>query len=254
MVQCSRQVDDETNPAEAIPEPPWRRIRKAATRRPLTRDAIVETALRILDHDGVDAVSMRAVAEELGTGPASLYWHVADKDELLDLVFDRIVGEVELPVSKGPWQEQLKEFARSIRSVYSSHRDVARITLARIPTGPNAMVRMDWMLGVMRSAGLPGRVIALGSDAALLYVNAFCYEESIPFRAAGSSGTEALELLENYFASLPPDRFPNFTALSPDMTGADFDERFEFGLDMVLGGIEAMARPKRSTARRVERS
>jgi AcrR family transcriptional regulator len=240
--------DNNPGAAEALPEPPWRRARKVPTRRPLSRDAIVETALRILDRDGVDAVSMRSVAQDLGTGPASLYWHVANKEELLDLVYDRIIGEVEIPKVASPWQEQIKEFARAIRRVLHGHRDVARITLARIPTGPNAMDRMEWMLGVLRGAGIPDRAVALGADAATLFVNAFCYEEATPFRAAGKTGDieQGAELLEQYFSSLPPERFPNFAALASVMTMGTFDERFEFGLDMLVRGLESHAPPTRS--------
>jgi AcrR family transcriptional regulator len=183
---------------------------------------------------------MRGVSEELDTGAASLYWHVANKEELLDLVLDRVIGEVELPDADGPWHEQLKEFARAFRRVMSAHRDVARITLARVPTGPNAIVFMEWLLGVLRAAEVPAHAIALGSDAFFLYVNAFCYEEAVPFRLAGADDMdEGAELLEGYFASLPPERFPNLVALASDLVTGSFDERFEFGLDLIVRGLES---------------
>src|SRR5215472_7094770 len=83
-----------------VPPPPWQRVpQRAAGRRrdPITREAIVETALRLLDGEGLDALSMRRIADELDTGAASLYWHVGSKDGLLDLIFDHVVGEVEVP-------------------------------------------------------------------------------------------------------------------------------------------------------------
>ena len=102
-----------------IPEPPWaatRRERPART--PLTREAIVDAALRVVDREGADGLSMRRVAEELGTGPASLYWHVASKDELINLVVDRVVGEIELPPPDPErWQEQFMEGMRQARRV-----------------------------------------------------------------------------------------------------------------------------------------
>lgn len=244
-----RHMDDNTPAIEVVPEPPWRRSRKPSPpRTPLTRDVIVEAAVRLLDREGLDALSMRAVSEELGTGAASLYWHVANKDELLDLVYDRILGEIDLPKDKGKWQEQLKQFAGSVRRAMGEHRDVARITLARIPTGPNAIVRMEWMLGVLRRAGLPQRVVAMGADAFFLYVNAFCYEEGVPFRTMGETGTideQGAEMLEQYLRSLPADRFPNFAALATDLTTGDMDERFEFGLDLLVRGFESFVRPKK---------
>ena len=82
------------------PEPPWWRTRGDASRgerRPLTRDAIVEAALAVLDRDGLSGLSMRRLAQELGAGAASLYWHVGNKEELLSLMLDRIVGESRPP-------------------------------------------------------------------------------------------------------------------------------------------------------------
>ena len=82
-----------------VPDPPWWRRRPEAARdkQPLTRDAIVEAALVLLERDGLQGLSMRRLAQELGAGAASLYWHVGDKEELLSLLLDRIVGEAELP-------------------------------------------------------------------------------------------------------------------------------------------------------------
>ena len=101
------------------PEPPWWRTRDEPSRgerRPLTRDAIVEAALTLLDRDGLAGLSMRKLAQELGAGAASLYWHVGNKEELLSLLLDRIVGEGEPPEpDPARWQEQVKEMARESR-------------------------------------------------------------------------------------------------------------------------------------------
>src|SRR5579875_2585707 len=83
--------------AADVPEPPWRVPRREG-RAPLSRDAIVDAALRVLDAEGMDGLSMRRVGEELGAGAASIYWHVQNKDELLQLVFERVISEIELPV------------------------------------------------------------------------------------------------------------------------------------------------------------
>src|SRR5512132_1614763 len=105
-------------PSHAPPPPPWQRVplRASGRRRdPLTQEAIVRAALEVLDADGLDGLSMRRVAEELDTGPASLYWHVGSKDGLLDLLFDHVIGEQHVPDPEPErWREQLKEVARTM--------------------------------------------------------------------------------------------------------------------------------------------
>ena len=121
------------------PEPPWRRRQgeaPRAERRPLTRDAIVDAALGLLDRQGLAGLSMRRLAQELGVGAASLYWHVRDKEELLGLLLDRIVGESEVPEpDPANWQEQIKQVGRENRRLLLRHRDAAQISLGRIPLG-----------------------------------------------------------------------------------------------------------------------
>src|SRR5262249_23860425 len=100
--------------------------RRAPRQRALSREAIATAALEIVDRDGLDALTMRAVADALATGAASLYAHVASKEELLELVVERVIGEIPTPRDLDPerWQEHVKEWGRAVRTVYSRHRDV----------------------------------------------------------------------------------------------------------------------------------
>jgi len=226
------------------PEPPWWRTgRPAAARTPLTREGILAAALRVLDRDGLDGVSMRAVAEELGTGAASLYWHVRNKEALLELVVDRVLGEIELPLPEpARWQEQLKEVARTTRRVFRRHRDIARFTLGRVPLGPSLVRIAEWQLALLRAAGVPDRACAYAGDLFGLYVGAYGTEESMGLQ---SPTGEALSpetvtgMARDYFRSLPSDRFPNVVALADEMMRSDPDERFEFGLDVLVRGLAA---------------
>jgi TetR/AcrR family tetracycline transcriptional repressor len=225
------------------PEPPWRRRAGAARaeRRPLTREAIVDGALRLLDRDGLAGLSMRRLAEELDVGAASLYWHVGDKEELLGLLLDRIVGESEVPEPDPEhWQEQVKELARQNRRLFQRHRDSAQISLGRIPVGPHSMPVLERYLSILVAAGLPSRVIALASDMFALYVGGFAFEESLQAPPLGDESASAKQL-GDYFRSLPPDEFPSLVALADDLTEADADERFEFALELLVRGLEAMA-------------
>src|SRR3954451_1834385 len=164
-----------------IPDPPWRQQRAARTRTPLSRDAIVNAAIEVLDEEGAEALSMRRVAEKLGAGAASLYWHVPSKAALIDLILDRVGAELELPEpDPSRWQEQLKEVMRSIRAVLARHRDLARLSLGRVPVGPNLVRSLEWQLAVMRGAGVPDRVAGLTADLMNLFVGAFAYEEAAP--------------------------------------------------------------------------
>jgi AcrR family transcriptional regulator len=221
------------------PEPPWRRRQEEtprAGRQPLSRDAIVEAALQLLDREGVGGLSMRRLAQELGVGAASLYWHVRDKEELLGLLLDRIVGEAEVPdPDPENWREQVKELARENRRLLQRHRDAAQISLGRIPVGPHSMPVLERNLAILVAAGLPARVVALAADMFALYVGGFAFEESM-----GDAQADVGQLAE-YFRSLPPDEFPTLVTLADDLVAGDLDERFEFALELLIRGLEAMA-------------
>src|ERR1700761_3215852 len=126
-----------------IPPPPWQRLPERSCRKrrdPISRDAIVAAAIALLDRDGLAALSMRRLGEQLGAGAASLYWHVGSKDGLLDLVLDELIGEVEISAADRPrGQEQLKETPKSQRGVSLRHPYLVRISIGRIPMGPNAL-------------------------------------------------------------------------------------------------------------------
>jgi AcrR family transcriptional regulator len=229
----------------SVPEPPWWRARgeaERADRRPLTRDAIVDAALALLDREGLAGLSMRRLAQELGAGAASLYWHVRDKEELLSLLLDRIVGEAQIPdPDPANWREQVKELARGSRRLLHSHRDAALISMGRIPAGPRSLPVLERYLAVLAAGGLPPRVIAYASDMFALYVGGFAFEESLRVPALGDESASP-EQLAGYYRSLPPEAFPNLFGLADDLTAGDADERFEFAIELLVRGLEAMAR------------
>ena len=224
-----------------IPEPPWRQQRSARTRTPLSRDAIVNAAIEVLDEEGADSLSMRRVAEKLGAGAASLYWHVPSKAGLIDLILDRIGEELDLPPpDPSRWQEQLKEIARRMRDVLERHRDLARLSLGRVPVGPNLVRTLEWQLALMRGAGVPDRVAGLTADLLALYVGAFAYEDASGFEPPmGEDVTheQMASMMTNYLRSLPPDRFGNILQMIDRVMLPDREARFEFGLDVLVRGL-----------------
>ena len=202
----------------------------------------MRVALALLDEVGLEGLSMRRLADRLGVKAASVYWHVRDKEELLDLVFDRVIGEVKVPEPDPPrWREQAAEVAREMRRVTNSHRDIARVQLGRFPIGPNALTFSEGLQAILRAGGLPDRASAYAGQLLPLYVSAFALEEGSGLRSPSegeASPEDVLGMIRGYFESLPVERFPNLVALADDITGSDMDERFEFGLELLLDGLE----------------
>jgi AcrR family transcriptional regulator len=228
---------------ETLPPPPWQRAPQRATRRrkdPITPEAIVETALRVLDEDGLDGLSMRRIADQLDTGAASLYWHVGSKDGLLDLLFDRVIGEQQIPdPDPGQWREQLKQVARTQRATNLAHRDVVRISLGRIPMGPNALRYSERVLAILRASGIPDQLSVVGQQLLTAVVNGFTLDEASGLAGNAREAGAAAEQAREYLASLPTQRFPNLVELAGEFTAGDPDARFELLLDLFVDGLAA---------------
>ncbi|MER7013954.1 TetR/AcrR family transcriptional regulator [Saccharopolyspora sp. NPDC000359] len=225
----------------SVPVPPWRQraARERSVKQPLSLDLIVRTALDLLDTEGLDAVSMRKVAQRLGTGAASLYAYVRNKDELLELVLDLVIGEITLP---GPdpakWQDQLKDLVRQQVAVLSAHPGIAQVVLRTpAPTGPNALDVSEAMMAILRAAGKSDRVVAFAVDVLALYGTAVAMERTADFGLTEAERHERLTQVQQYFAELPPDRFPTITALLPALMSGTDEERFEFGLSLLVQGL-----------------
>jgi AcrR family transcriptional regulator len=213
---------------------------------PLGRDQIVQAALRIVKAEGIDGVSMRRIAAEFDTGPSSLYAHVTNKDELLQLMFDEVCGMLEIPPLDPPrWKEQVLEIARTSHNVLLDHNDLARAALATIPTGPNALRASDAMIGMMVAGGVPPQIAAWAMDRIFLYITADAYEMSI-WRGvvieAGSTKEAFVAELDNdlvaYFEQVPADLYPNIRRYAREMVSGDPDARFELGLAMLVDGLD----------------
>jgi len=235
-----------------IPPPPWQRLPDRSSRKrrePISRDAIVAAAIGLLDADGLAALSMRRLGEELGAGAASLYWHVGSKDGLLDLVLDEIIGEVEVPdADPARWQEQVKEAARSQRQVSLRHPYLVRVSIGRIPMGPNALRVTERTLAILRAGGLPPRLAVQGYLLLIDTVNGFTLdetgvEEGDTHQRDPAELQETADQARDYIASLPQDRFPNMIELAGEFAFSDADERFGMLIDIFVEGLARRASP-----------
>jgi AcrR family transcriptional regulator len=233
-----------------VPPPPWQRVpeRPRGRRRdPLTREAIVAAAIKVLDTEGLDGFSMRRVAEELDTGAASLYWHVGSRDGLIDLVMDEVIGEQldEIPAPEPErWEEQLREVARKMRETILRHRDIVRISIGRIPMGPNALRLNERVLAILRAGGVPDALAVQSYLLMFSVVNGFTLDETgyVQQRAETAPPVDqAAEMVSSYLGSLPPDQFPNVIEVADQFATTDQNARFELLLDLFVDGLAARA-------------
>lgn len=229
-----------------VPPPPWRSEPPRRAAKPvLSQDLIVKTALEILVAEGVDAVSMRRVAQALDTGPASLYAHVANKDELQELMVDRALDLGPLPEpDPAQWLEQVKQLLRQQVQALMTYPGIAKIAWnVVVPVGENALHQGEAMLKLMRAGGLSLRQAAFAGDALWLYTKAYAYEAS----GWASGEFDEAEVAERgrqmteYMQSLPPTAFPNMLQMGELFNAETAAERFEFALDMFLGGLKTLA-------------
>jgi AcrR family transcriptional regulator len=231
---------------ERLPEPPWRLGAGAAPRTPITRQSIIEAAFRVLDREGMDRLSMRRVADELGTGAASLYWHVRNKDELLQLLFERVTENLKLPEpNPDEWRAQILEVARGMRRVLSEHRDIGRISLGRIPSGPTVARFIEWLFELLQPIGVPDNVIAYMSDVLSLYIGAQSFEDSLGLQSPTGEDLppeEIISMLKAYVLSLPNEEFARTQDAIDSVFGGAPDERFEFAIDLLIRGIGTHAK------------
>ncbi|MHA6765064.1 TetR/AcrR family transcriptional regulator [Streptacidiphilus sp. PAMC 29251] len=224
----------------AAPEP------RNPKRRTLSRELIVETALAVVDAEGLDALSMRRVSQELNTGPASLYAHVGSKDQLVELVLDLAHADLVHPVpDPARWREQVKDFLTQARDNLISHNDLARAALvSNIPTLPHQLDAAETLIVLLRNGGLPDQVVAYGVDLLALYLVASAHEVS-QRQGHGDAPPEQAEAymdgIRAYFGSLPPERYPALLSIIAPMTRSVGDERWGFGVDVILAGLEQAA-------------
>jgi AcrR family transcriptional regulator len=243
----SRGASERSDQASQVP--PWwhgERAPRSDDREPLTRERIVRAALALVDRDGLDALSMRHLGDELGAGTTSVYWHVPNKDALLDLLLDEILGEVveELPEGED-WLETLRSAAAGLRRVLLRHRNAAPLVGERMPIGPKALAGVEWLLGRAIAAGLPPRDALLTISTVVNFASgwaAFECRTSATAEASGRSQDELDALIVERMLSLPAERFPAIVAavgMAGDLTP---DDRFSYGLELLLRGIRD-ARP-----------
>ncbi len=223
------------------PEASPRSRRDRPAKPALSRDAIVEAALELVREEGIDALSMRRVAQSLDTGPASLYVYVANRDALWELLFDAALATVTTePTDPMRWREQLHELAaRIVRMMAVDYPGMARLAMAHIPVGDNSLRVVESMLSLLKAGGVSDQAAAYAADLIGSYTTATAYEQSL--YAALYNDPEHVERevgrIAERFANLSRERYPTIAALGDRMTMGDGEERFSLGLDVIVNGL-----------------
>jgi AcrR family transcriptional regulator len=215
-----------------------RRGPSAGRRPPITVDAIVETALRLVAAEGFPALTMRRVASALGTGPASLYAHVVNKEDLDELLIGRLCGEITLPEpDPRTWRDQLTAVCAQLRDQYLRYPGISLAGLAAVPVNTETLRVNEGMLAIALAGGVDPQTAAWAVDALVLYVSAFCLEASLGDRPVDREGwTVSRDELLRRFASLP-DAFPLSRRYAAELTAGRPLDRFDFTLKLLVGGL-----------------
>ncbi|WP_449657972.1 TetR/AcrR family transcriptional regulator [Amycolatopsis eburnea] len=211
----------------------------------MSQELVVKTALEILAKEGFDAVTMRRVAQELETGPASLYAHVANKDELAELMLDAVLADVPLPEpDPARWDEQVKDLVRAQIRVMVAHPGIARVAWdVAVPVTPSSLRQGEAMLALLRAGGLELKQATFAGDALSLYAKAYAYEASgwTWGEIDPAEVTARGEQMVAYMRSLPPESFPNMLRIGEFFSAETAAERLEFALDTYLAGLKVLA-------------
>lgn len=205
----------------------------------LDRDQIVAAALRIVDDEGADALSLRRLAEPLGVTPMSIYWHVRDKAELLELVGHAVLLEVDVPPAGGDWRDQLRDVHRAMYASFLRHPNTAEILIGRARYGAGGLALFERILGTLLGAGFsPEAAFDAYQSLYLFTLGSMATSSRSPeFRDAQREGVL-------YMSTLPADRFPSIRKVVPVIGRRSLDEQFELGLDVQIEGIAARLAPR----------
>ncbi|MEM7261479.1 MAG: TetR/AcrR family transcriptional regulator [Planctomycetota bacterium] len=204
----------------------------------LTRDRILETAVALADDEGLEKLSMRRLGQALGVEAMSLYNHVANKSELLDGLIDRVVGEIELPKDDDGWRLAMRKRVNSAYTMLERHPWAIGLMESRTDPGPVTLRYYDSVLGCLRRAGFTVALAGHAFSALDSYLYGFALQHSKgPLRDSEELATVATEIVEQ----MPAGEFPylvEFTAEHVLQPGYDFADEFEYGLELILDGLE----------------
>jgi AcrR family transcriptional regulator len=201
---------------------------------------VLGAAVLLADEDGIESLTMRELGLRLGVEAMSLYNHVANKDDILDGMVDLVVGEIDLPSDAVDWREAMRRRAISAQSVFSRHPWASALIDSRQSSGPARLRYFDWVLGTLRRAGFTLETAAHAFSVVDSYIYGFGRQQ-LNMSAAGDMEPE--EMAEAFLRAIPADEYPYLREMVVDYamgSGHDESADFEFGLDLILGGLQRL--------------
>ncbi|WP_228373674.1 TetR/AcrR family transcriptional regulator [Demequina soli] len=207
-------------------------------RQALSREAIVESAAKIMDKDGLAAVTMRKVAWDLDTGPASLYVHVRNVAELHGLLLDRQLGELDLEAGEGGWQDRVIAVIEGFVGLLFAHPDLARSALTARPQGPHTLALVERLLALLAEGGVPVGQRAWGVDILLLWATATAAEHADQEAESAPDSATSQALI----AAMTGTGYPQIREVGLDLIAGSVEERSAWALRVLLNGIAATGR------------
>lgn len=211
---------------------------RAATRRmPLSRDRVLRAAIRLADGGDLESVSMRRLGQELGVEAMSLYRHVANKDDILDGIADLVMGEVEVPSGDVDWKTAIRRSALSAHQVLLRHPWAGTLIESRVYSCPAGLRHMDATIGVLSAAGLSMPMVIRAMMALDSYIYGFALQE-----LAWPLDEDTREVAATFARGLPAGEYPNLIAMAEMAAAAPGTSLvdFEFGLDLIIDGLERL--------------
>jgi AcrR family transcriptional regulator len=207
---------------------------------PLNRERVFQAAVALADERGLESLTMRALGERLGIEAMSLYHYVANKDELLDGIVEVVFGEIELPTTDVDWRTAMRRRAISTREALARHRWAVGLLQTRTSPGPANFRLVNAVLGCLRAAGFSVANAAHAYSAQDAYIYGFALQEkTLPVDTPG----ELAEAAENIRRQFSADEYPHIAETITEhvtKSGYDFADEFEFGLDLILDGLERL--------------
>ena len=208
-------------------------------RTPLSRERVLLAAVAFADDSGIAALSMRKLGEAVGVEAMSLYNHVENKDQLLDGMVDLVFGEIELPAGGVDWKTAMRKRAQSAREALRRHPWAIALMSTRTSPGPATLRHHDAVIGSLRAGGFSIALAAHAFSALDSYIYGFALQEAtLPL---GDTEEETAEVATMMMAQVPADQYPHLTEFTVEHVlrpGYDYGSEFEFGLDLILDGLE----------------